>query len=212
MENTLAMKYMTFIGILFGIQASLFSQSSYVESTFMGERVKYQYTFFKAFETTNLSFFNLTSIRTDYNLGRISESYLIDNFLFYEIKRGVSLVTEIAWNQKGQSVAFGARYSYNKNNFRFDIFPSYRISDRKYLFTRILLEYQTPIGGRVALYFRGQINYSTDFSSNGNLSNLYRLGLQYKNIRFGIGTPWFKALSTTSIKKELVGIFVGLSI
>ncbi|WP_131819058.1 hypothetical protein [Flagellimonas flava] len=183
-----------------------------MESTFMDDRVKYQYTFFKVIETSNLSFFNLTSIRTDYNFGRISESYLIDNFLFYEIKRGVSLATEIAWNQQGLIVAFGARYSYNKNNFRFDIFPSYKISDRKYLFTRMLLEYQTPLVGQVALYFRGQINYSTDFSSIGNLSNLYRLGLQYKNIRFGIGTPWFKALSTASLKKELVGIFVGVSI
>ena len=206
------MKYMIFIGILFGIQTSLSSQISYVESTFMEERVKYQYTFFRAIEATNLSFFNLTSIRTDYNFGRISESYLIDNFLFYEIKRGVSLATEIAWNQQGKSVAFGARYSYNKNNFRFDIFPSYRISDRKYLFVRMLLEYQTPLAGQFRLYFRGQINYSTDFSSDGNLSNLYRLGLQYKNIRFGIGTPWFKALSATSLKKELVGIFFGLSI
>ena len=206
------MKYMTFIGILFGIQTSLSSQISYVESTFMDDRVKYQYTFFKAIETTNLSFFNLTSIRTDYNFGRISESYLIDNFLFYEIKRGVSLATEIAWNQQGKSVAFGARYSYNKNNFRFDIFPSYRISDRKYLFTRILLEYQTPIGGRVGLYFRGQLNYLKTFSGNGSMNNLYRLGLQYKNLRFGVGTPWFKALSAASLKQELVGIFVGLSI
>lgn len=206
------MKYMIFIGILFGIQTSLSSQISYVESTFMEERVKYQYTFFKAIEATNLSFINLTSIRTDYNFGRISESYLSDNFLFYEIRRGVSLATEIAWNQQGKSVAFGARYSNNKNNFRFDIFPSFRISDRKYLFTRVLLEYQRPLAGQVAIYFRGQINYSTAFSSNGNLSNLYRLGLQYKNIRFGIGTPWFKALSTASLKKELVGIFVGLSI
>lgn len=206
------MKYMTFIGILFGIQTGLSSQISYVESTFMDKKVKYQYTFFKAIETTNLSFFNLTSIRTDYNFGKISESYLIDNFLFYELKRGVSLATEIAWNQQGQSVAFGARYSYTKNNFRFDIFPSYRISDRKYLFTRILLEYQTPIGGRVALYFRGQLNYVKAFSGNGSTNNLYHLGLQYKNLRFGVGTPWFKAFSKKPLKRELLGFFVGLNI
>ena len=206
------MKYKAFIGILFGIQACLLSQSSYMESTFMDERVKYQYTFFKNSKLNKLSFFNLTSISTDYSFEGISENYLIDNFLFYEIKDGVSLATEVAWNQKGLILAFGARYSFTKNNFRFDIFPSYRISDRKYLFARMLLEHQSPIGKWIALYFRGQMNYSTDFSGHGNLTNLYRIGIEYRNIRFGIGTPWFKALSTNSLKKELVGIFVGLSI
>ncbi|BFP43421.1 hypothetical protein FGF1_42660 [Flavobacteriaceae bacterium GF1] len=183
-----------------------------MESTFMDERVKYQYTFFKNSELTKLSFFNLTSISTDYNFERISESYLIDNFLFYEIKKGVSLATEIAWNQKGLILAFGAQYSYTKNNFRFDVFPSYRISDKRSLYTRMLLEYQSPIGKWIDLYFRGQLNGSIDFSGNTSLSNLYRLGLQYKNLRFGIGTPWFRALSTRSFKIELIGFFVGVNI
>lgn len=206
------MKYMTFIGILFGTQVCSFSQISYLESTFMDDRVKYQYTFLKAANTINLSFFNLTSIRTDYNFGRMSESYLIDNFLFYELTKGVSLATEMAWNQHGYSIAFGTRLSFGKNDFRFDIFPSFRISDRKYLLTRTLFEYQKSLGGQVALYFRGQINYSTDFSGKNHLANLYRLGLQYHKVRIGIGTPWFKALSKKSLKKELIGIFIGLRI
>ncbi|MEM1260428.1 MAG: hypothetical protein AAGH81_18025 [Bacteroidota bacterium] len=99
----------------------------------MNKKVKYQYTFFKAIENTDLNFFNLTTVRTDYSFGAIHESYLIDNFLFYKIKEGLSLASEIAWNQQGHGLAFGVRYSYSKNDFRFDIFPSYGISDGKHL-------------------------------------------------------------------------------
>ncbi|WP_133248437.1 hypothetical protein [Flagellimonas aquimarina] len=206
------MKYMIFIGMLFGMQSFLQSQNISMESTFMNEKIKHQYIFFKDFEATKFSFFNLTSISTDYNFGRVSESYLLDNFVFYEIKKGVSLAAEAALNQEAHSLAVGARYTYNKNNFRFTFFPSYRILDKRYLYTRMLLEYKSPISRQVHVYFRGQVNGSTDFSGNNKLTNLYRLGLQYKNIRFGLGTPWFKALSAKPLKLELFGFFIGLNI
>ncbi|WP_350291648.1 hypothetical protein [uncultured Croceitalea sp.] len=206
------MKYMILIGILFGMQTSLLSQHANVESTFMNEKIKNQYTFFKDFESTKFSFFNLTSVSADYNFGRASESYLIDNFLFYQIKNRISLAVEGAVNQKVFIVAIGTRYTYTKNNFRFAFFPSYRISDKRSLYTRILLEYQSPISSRVSLYFRGQFNASTNFSGESGLSNLYRLGLQYKNIRMGLGTPWFKPLEERAFRSKHLGFFLAVTL
>lgn len=183
-----------------------------IESLFTGYNFYYQHTLYKKIGSSKFSFFNLTSLKTDYRFLNKKNSYLVRNQLFYKIHPNFNIGLTGELSSFENAARLGIQYLFKNKTFTIIVYPNLTVANEFSFVNMIYFEYKPKINKRLNLYTRVQIQTTTFFKGNTKYSNLYRLGIEYKTIRFGIGMPWFDPFNTKKIKSEYIGVFAGMSI
>ena len=196
--------------VLFGIALTGWTQQNIHTETTSTQNALYYQHFFSRSVHKKLSFFNLSSIKNDYQ-SSASNSYLMDNMLLFPLSKKIKGVAEAGISNKGSFAAVGIQYARFNPSYSVLIYPNIKRSSTTQFLNRVLLEYKPKLTLQLRGYIRYQFTYTTNLTCS-TYTNLIRVGIQnQRNTRIGIGLPWFNPFQK-SIELESLGFFIGLSI
>lgn len=170
------------------------------------ENFYYQHSFHKAIGNTKFSFFNLTSIKANYK--KEKNSYLVRNQLFYKLHKNWNLGFTGEITNTKRAFRFGLQYALKKENLVLSLYSNITIANATSYVNMLYLEYKLKINQKYKFYSRFQIQTITSFKTNIKYSNLYRLGIAHKSLKFGLGTPWFDPLNIKGFESKYIGLFI----
>ena len=174
------------------------------------EHLYYQHSFYKTIRESKFSFFNLTSLKTSYAKASENKSYLIRNQLFYKIHKNWKLGLTAEVKNKDEAFRFGIQYLFKNNELILSIYSNIAIANKTSFVHMLFTEYKPKISKNLYFYSRLQMQTSTNLEGNTNYSNLYRIGVEYKYFKLGIGTPWFDPSNSKIEASKHVGMFMGV--
>ncbi|WP_299159301.1 hypothetical protein [uncultured Tenacibaculum sp.] len=172
----------------------------------------YQHSFYKTIGNSKFSFFNLSSIKKSYDEESKNNSYLFRNQLFYKIHKHWNLGLTGELTNKEAKIRLGIQYLLKNKKLIVSIYSNITVSDIASFVNMLYLEYKPKISDKVKFYSRFQIQTTTYFGKNIKYSNLYRIGIEFKSIKMGIGMPWFNPFSTKNTGTKHVGLFIGATL
>lgn len=192
----------------------LFSQkkNTSIETLFTVNHAHYQHTFHKTLSNSNFSFFNLTSLKTDYTSTTKEQFYLVRNQIFYKLNKSFSIGVTGELSTGKKTARFGLRYLFKNQNNLFSIYPNITFSKTSSLVSMLFWEFKPRISPTVKFYSRLQLQTDKVFNKSNHLSILYRTAIIYKNIKFGLGTPWFSSSKLNALNSEHIGFFIGMQL
>lgn len=169
----------------------------------------YQHSFYKKISKSKFSFFNLTSLKINYEKEVEKNSYLVRNQLFYEIHKNWNLGLTGELTSSGELIRLGLQYLFKNKILTISLYSNITVSSSTSFVNMLYLEYKPKLTNKLNIYSRLQIQTTNSFSTV-RYSNLYRLGVEYKSLKFGIGIPWFNPFNTKKTGTKDVGLFLGI--
>ncbi|RKE98132.1 hypothetical protein [Ichthyenterobacterium magnum] len=170
----------------------------------------YQHSFHKTIGESKFSFFNLSSLKTSYEKASVNNSFLVRNQIFYNIHKNWNLgITGELTN--GQKIArFGLQYLLKRKTFITSLYSNIAFSNNSSFVNMLYFEYKPKISNATNFYSRIQIQTTTYFGGDTQYSNLYRFGIEYKQLKLGIGMPWFNPFNAKKRGYKYLGLFIGI--
>jgi len=157
---------------------------------FAGNRaITYQHVLNKSILDDKFNFFNVVSFDAEYEENG-SKIYVIQSLVSYKITNKFSLGLGGQLQNTGAFTIVGAQFAHATDNFLFVILPTINITGKTNYEQFFLFEYRPKINRKTRAYFRSQFLVNTDFTKYNRGYQQLRLGLEKKNIQFGLAATF----------------------
>ena len=178
---------------------------------FVGDRaIAYQQVINKNIFKDKFNFFNIT--RFDAELGQDATNvFLISSFFSYNLGKGFSLGVGGELQRPGAFIMLGIQYAYVRPQLLLVLFPSVNLNGTQQYAQLSLIEFRPKITQHLSLYSRVQLLVNTNFKSYDRGYQQIRLGLQHKNIQYGLAAT-FDQFDSNNITTTNYGVFTRLLI
>lgn len=202
-----------YFNITISVLILLFSLNNFAQQPtipfeiFAGNRaITYQHVLNKNILDNKFNFFNMVSFDTEYK-DNGSNIYVIQSLVSYKITNKFSLGLGGQLQNIGAFAIVGVQFAHSTDNFLFVVLPTVTITGKSNYEQFLLLEYRPKINEKIRGYFRTQFLINTDFTRYNRGYQQIRLGLEKKNIRFGLATT-FDQFNSSRITTSNYGVFM----
>lgn len=178
---------------------------------FIGHRaLSYQHVLSRNILKEKFNFFNVSAIDAEYGENPKNE-FVISSLISYNIGKGFSVGLGGEIQPPGASLIVGAQYAYASKQFLLVIFPSVNLNGPTTYSQFSLLEYRPRINKNLSGYFRTQLVVSTNFEIYDRGYQQFRLGVQLKDLQFGLAAN-FDQFNSNERTTSNYGLFTRLLI
>lgn len=178
---------------------------------FAGHRaLSYQHVVSKNVFKDKFNFFNVTSFDAEYDQNS-NNVFLISSLFSYNLGKQFSIGLGGEIQRPGALVIAGIQYALISKRFLVVIFPSVNLNGQKQYSQFTLVEYRSGINSRINFYFRTQVLLTTDFQDYNRGYQQFRMGLQLKNMLFGLAAT-FDQFDSNTITTTNYGAFIRMLI
>lgn len=178
---------------------------------FIGQRaLYYQHVLSKNIFKEKFNFFNVSAIDAEYGK-KPNNQFVISSLISYNMGKGFSAGFGGEIQPPGASITAGIQYVYASKEFLLVLFPSVNLNGPIKYSQFSLLEYRPKINKNLSGYFRTQLLISADFEVYDRGYQQFRLGLQIRDIQFGLAVN-FDQFNSNERTTSNYGVFIRLLI
>ena len=160
-----------------------------------------------------LGFFSVTNISSKWN-GTTSKDAMSQANITFEIVKGLRLFGGMHYTPTtGLRPTSALMYTLNYKSLLLSIGPRIDLSKNSNAEGFVMAEYKPEINENWKIYSRVQGLYAQNLNSGEHARSylMLRLGLSYKDIRFGLGANW-DAYGPEKQSKQNYGVFLAVSL
>ncbi|WP_299434536.1 hypothetical protein [uncultured Aquimarina sp.] len=206
---------LNYFNITVSVFILLFSSKNFAQQSpipvelFAGNRaITYQHVLNKNILDNKFNFFNVVSFDAEYEENGNS-IYVVQSLVSYKITNKFSLGIGGQLQNIGAFAIVGVQFAHATDNFLLVILPTVTITGKTNYEQFLLLEYRPKINEKIRGYFRTQFLVNTDFTKYNRGYQQLRLGLEKKNIQFGLAAT-FDQFNSSTITTSNYGVFTRL--
>lgn len=173
---------------------------------FVGNRaITYQHVLSKNILNNKFNFFNVVSVDAEYKENG-NNIFFVESLISYKIAKKFSLGIGGQLQNIGAFAIVGAQFTHATDSFLLVVLPTVNITGKTNYEQFLLLEYRPKINEKTRGYLRTQFLVNTDFANYNRGYQQFRLGLEKKNIQFGLAAT-FDQFNSSVITTSNYGVF-----